>query len=778
MKKFRFCSTNTLQPISWLSGRFAPEVLLFSLVFLVNVFFSLFFRYPLMGDEVVTMSEGVFLWGTGDWATAYASRSSLYYGYGYTALLSFFYPVLGNMHGLFRVGLVVNSALIALIPVLSYRMAHRFLELNKRSSFLLACVVGFVPSSFFASKTMQNETMLFFVLWVCLYLLMSLYSRSETSLSRWQILRVGALGFLSIYAYSLHGRGLAISVVVSLAVLFLGFRMAKKWHGLLSVFLFSVIAGITFVADSRIKDYLMREFFLRGSPEEMTNTMAQAISGGRLRVLSPRYWIPLLQSFAGAGFYMVCTTFGLLLVAMGIFIFLLCRSRKHGARSNSDQRYLFLISITALFTVLFMGISSVNFTHVYILGEAIRGEYWIYGRYNEILTAPLVFVVLVYFMRGKDLPRRVWAVTGGVCMLVIGVGTYLLYRISLHVPWAGGHEASITLFYNFLSVTGIVPFLGNKPDAWAYGVFAVVMVGISAAVWGVLRWRAKVAAWLLLGVFVYSSMSLLFRFAVPLHEQQRAHLDSVGRFYETLEEVWAEYPRVYSEGSQKPHALQYMMPRAQVEYIDIMDYGYVEFDRVETDSLLVSATDRAWEQVFTDVYRLEGWEQVGVEGGTEFYWVYGEALRARCEAMGFVCSGASGGDLPLRDARHLQEPERSFLMNDEVYYRGDRMSTTGNFIRGQVGVLMEGDSDVSVNGVFFLPGESVLTVIIDRADLVEVDIVAEGLTIVKATVRSDRIYYRCVADRYVGDAVIYVKKRGDGEASVFRGYKVRVAGAS
>ncbi len=627
------------------------EITLYLLFALLNLIYAAGMQYPLLTDEHVTMAEGIYLWGGADnWSAAYAGSN--YYGYGYSVLYGWLYYLTQNMREVFQWSLVINSFVIAIIPVLAFRISSVYLELKKPLSFAISLAAGLYPAAVVYSKYALNETVMLLLPWLAAYMLLYLF-REGTDFRK-NLPFYALLGLLSMYAYTVHGRGIAIFGVAFLCVLFIAIknRKGKYWLNLL---IFLAAAALWFLIDRAVKANLMANFFQTGAGEA-NNTLERVLTVNMAGAFSPENIGAMLSGFLGQGLYMMCATFGLLAVGGVAFAGMLRGVKRAG---TPQQRNLFLLFVfAALFALASIVISTAFLSGIYVSNEAVRSEYYVYGRYNETACLFIAFVVIALLSMRKKLSKKSLiasliifggVVAGGCCVAAPKIAA------------AGGN-----ISYNM--VPSILPFMGF--EAWiggGIGNFVALGLIISAifAALLLLFWkgRRRAAFILLLCCFVYSFNYSLFAFVYPISEKRYETVKPFEIYAQQNDGLWQSYPRVYVDFFSAPVlGVQFAMPEFELSFLEKDAKGYDVIAEMEPQSTIISKHNEIMDEIFSDIYQVSANERTHV-------WVYGEELANEMRARGYNV--------------YQNKPDYSYE------YAVDTLQTTGSMEGGAV-VLQSG----------------------------------------------------------------------------------------
>lgn len=298
-------------------------------------------------------------------------------------MYGFVYNIFHNMETVYHVALIYNSFLVALIPVFANKIAIHYFHFADRRAFLLSICVVFYPAYIIYSKYAMNEVMLLFIIWPILYLL---FGFLEASKKKRMILGF-LIGGLSIYAYIVHGRGLAIlciSFFVFLILVLSSHNTLKEKIKYICSFILPCIC--LNLLNSIVKANIVNGFY-GVEANQIANTTENFLSISFIKSLLDRDSIRLIYGVIGQSFYITVATLGLAVVAVVLFVKLFFEACK---KKKADKWVIFgtfsigLTIITIIMSVLF-------FANLYITESMQDSSYYFYGRYIELTGGMLIF---------------------------------------------------------------------------------------------------------------------------------------------------------------------------------------------------------------------------------------------------------------------------------------------------------------------------------------------------------------------------------------------------
>lgn len=338
-------------------------------------------RFPyILDDEYGVLGAAAVLAGF-DWSTP---ADVPFYGFGLSLLIAPLYKLSLDPTTLYRAVLSVNGLLVAMSAVLALKTLH-LLKLTLSGFIRLGVViVAFsYPAVLFYAGLAMGESILLFTLVLALYALTATVGQREPGLYCPVLLGL-AIGF----APFAHTRGLVFGLVI-VPVFIMGIRL--QWLSMRSMMI-AGLACVTVVALLiAVKAFLLTHFYtgIRTGTGSVTEFAAE-----RLELLRPERWLTLWRVALGQFTYLMTSTFGLLFI--GIMVtwssiwpaLQALRQTPCAPAVEQQRRVLLAVTLGLSFLLMFM-------VSVLQLGKPSRADHYFYGRYNEVMLAPMLIASLV-----------------------------------------------------------------------------------------------------------------------------------------------------------------------------------------------------------------------------------------------------------------------------------------------------------------------------------------------------------------------------------------------
>ena len=192
---------------------------------------------PPVLDEVGILANSAYASGY-DWTETTYTMGGFYYKYGISLLYAPFLKLIDDPYVLYKALLSFNVLLYAFIPVIAYTILRKHLKTERLFAGLVASVSTLVPCCFIFQLYAKADSMLIFLPWVVLYIILEL---NATKTGNKKAVLSFLLSFVCIYSFAVHTRGLVIIIATVLTLLLMWF-FTRKCPVNIPMFLGSAIA--------------------------------------------------------------------------------------------------------------------------------------------------------------------------------------------------------------------------------------------------------------------------------------------------------------------------------------------------------------------------------------------------------------------------------------------------------------------------------------------------------------------------------------------------------
>lgn len=605
-------NTKSLKKIK--TGKIPYSFLLFIVFFTINLILALPMKYPIITDEYGMLSDAIFLSGKYNWSQAYSTSVNNYWGYGATIWLIPFMPFISGIHSgiiLFKIMLTINSFFISLIPVLAFKILRLIKkEIDIKQAFLLALCIGLFPAYIVLSKYAWAETMLSLMPWIIAYMLLCLgkaekYKKKLLSLF---------LGLILGYGFSVHGRALVLIVAVFLTIILIRILL-KKW--IVNWFCMVLPIFVGYILDSIIKNHILSELII-SDPGNTRNTIGNILSRNLTGVsLGDSIW-QLLKALFGMSYYDIVITFGLIsitLVTTTRLVIYLYKSKEMEFDSS-----IFSEAILSIFSsLIFLGsiaLSIIFFATAFLTDSFQRREYFIYGRYTEVMIGIMFLLAVYQLLFSKLITIRQIKCAVLLSTIILLWGTFITSRDLIQ-------NNDKTLSYSMVS--GIIPWGGEMfyPETTLEGCLRILVIVL--AVFFTLLFLTKKNSFLLyitvIILFSFSSMYSMKTFVWKSSEGVYQSTEDLRSTFDCFYNLHQNFKNIYCiKESNKVLTLQYTLPDYEVTYLNKYQNGYQLLDEITPNSFIISDEDDYFD------YLLPNCVQIETSENRHYIWAYGEEL--------------------------------------------------------------------------------------------------------------------------------------------------------
>lgn len=336
----------------------------------------------IINDEFGYWGGAAFFAGK-DWSGLMGSTP--YYAFGYGLLLAPLYFLFNTPEMIYQSAIVLNVCLVCAGFWLAVRFGNIiFPKLNKIVVIIVAFLISLYPNTVVQAQIAWPETLLMFLFWAIINILINIVKQGRKR-------SIILLALLTGYMYTIHQRTLGI-IVATIAVLFFLFYSKKISWRKLALFLGLLISGL--LLQILIKGELKEILWKANDLLYINDYVGQA--GKVTTIFSFQGVVRLIYSFAGKLFYLGGAT--LLLNFWGGWLCLY--EIKNCITSMIKKSEIHDEALIILF-IFFSNVFTYIITSIFLL-DADRIDIVVYGRYNEIVVAPLIFCGIYQVWKSGD----------------------------------------------------------------------------------------------------------------------------------------------------------------------------------------------------------------------------------------------------------------------------------------------------------------------------------------------------------------------------------------
>ena len=440
------------------------KLVLFAVTLGWGLIFALRLNVPPVVDEVGTVANTALLMGW-DWSeTAWAMGGS-YFKYGFALLYWPLTLLIEDSYTLYKAMLALNMVFMALIPVFTYDIIHKYIGSDKAEGTMLALMTAVFPSTVLYMTYAKADVILIFLPFPILWLLLELGTLRtkgvEPALAkknkRRRVWLSIVLAVLTMYAYMSHTRGVVVVLAVVLAVLLI--RIVCRIPTVAYI-PFLLTSGLVFFVDMKAAAYFKNALYgVYGT----AYSSAESYDFSTLKLIFTKAGIgPFAKLVAGTAFNSLVSSYGLIAIAIigGIVLFV-CYIQSKSAATVAEM--IFIIFALLLFAGTF-AMSCIYFfpyTYPYFTGvNARRSDWLVYGRYTACSAGPAVLLGL--FLLVRRLKAR------GVLIKLLAVLAYAGVFVVFILKTAPHIEGVSSVMRNFIQ-------LGTFFKLESYGITSTIL---------------------------------------------------------------------------------------------------------------------------------------------------------------------------------------------------------------------------------------------------------------------------------------------------------------
>lgn len=300
--------------------------------------------------------------------------------WGYSIILVPIIALFNNPESQYKMILLLNS-IFYIVGLLVIYKSLCYLNKDRRISFLLTVMVGLYPPLFMYGFFSTTEAFYQFLNIVYFYIGMMLYGAKENN-SVFYILLIYSV--ISIFIFFTRGNGFVNVVFGFIFVIFSNLKLNFKKIGLYFVLIFVMLFVGLLIVEKINEGIAYKEVVL---------------NYGFKYIFEWKFWLYLIKVFFGQIFYLNIASFGLLISTFVFFIVCKIGNNCVVVVKNNFERSIFRFS--KLYFALFLSniAVSVTFLSLNSYKSDTEGSYYFYGRYNDVLMAPLLVIMLSFLSR-------------------------------------------------------------------------------------------------------------------------------------------------------------------------------------------------------------------------------------------------------------------------------------------------------------------------------------------------------------------------------------------
>ncbi len=444
-------------------------------------------------DEVGTLANTAFLTGM-DWTECVRSMGNHYYKAGMPIFYLPFFLLFENPFVIYKLSLFVNEIFMSLIPVFAYTILRKHLlstaDIKNRTVWnervlpaAIALIVGFIPSVDLHSMYTKSDPMLIFLAWPIMLCIFEGLDAAEENRRVKSILISVLAGFLSVYAFFSHTRGVVviIALVMTNACMHLFVRRKPfKWIP------FAASLGVFLLLEKITTNYFVTHVIIYGADH---GTLESAGLGALKQLFSKAGILTMIKLVIGWFYNVFVASYGMIIIGLLVAIYFIFKALAYKKAYGTREAIPYKETAAAAFSFLnFCGSFAMGAlfffrpVHEFFTGvEVSRGDRIIFGRYTVCTVGPLVMIALFYLLYRSDiLGFKTKVITVAIYAVI-----FLLFVFYLS-PWLDGvsvnsrYFISLTTFLEYPYRGGTSNPMENLCEAlrWAGEIAGIVLLVI------------------------------------------------------------------------------------------------------------------------------------------------------------------------------------------------------------------------------------------------------------------------------------------------------------
>lgn len=570
------------------------KVIMIFIVFMLHVLLAFYKKgIYLSTDEMGVVATSAYFSGE-DWSSIV--KNIPYYGFGQSLIYIPIFKLTSNPQIRFIIMGIINSLILSFIPLILFEILNKFIGLNRKKSIVYSFIGGIFPGCMSFTKWIWNEVLLYIlpILIIYIILLLLIDKKHKKFLSC-------LLAFLSVYSYSVHGRGIALICTVIFMLLYIKIIYKKD---LVNYIYFTVSFGIFYSGYQFIKQLLLDNLWHIGKDEVIGNTLGSVIN----KMISSETILDILKTFFGHFYASILSSYGLLIIVMLyviIYIYNVMKNKKYSTSAIKDINNYFNIvtiySFISFFAALIIGV-------IFLSGQ--NGDYLIYTRYfsNMLLLPVLLGLILINeygFLKKK---------------LILVEFIFIVFSSLIFIILKDVGFSRPAVFFN------IYPYLGGVEGKEL--IQANIIINIIFLLLMILSYIRKKIVYILVSIiFIHSYAYSAINIIIPSYTNTYNSIIEYSNIINSINGIEDKVDKIYyyDYKNYKPYtdsALQFQLPKFKIESLK----GEIDdiLNNISENSIIISTNDVFLENYDEKFQRLISDK---LNKNHIYIWVYGKDLK-------------------------------------------------------------------------------------------------------------------------------------------------------
>ena len=364
---------------------------LFTVFFVIHLFGGLCMRYPAVDPNELSVIAVADFFAGRPW-TGIMVSVEYYYGFLQGLIYTPVVVLFDDPSVQYTVMLIINSAMISIVPLIAYSLAYRFKTGKIWKCIITAFAAGGFSCYYAHTKFVWTETISIVLPWIIIWLVFRTEDCRNKASRFFMSLLTGAVCGLALAA---HTRLIAVVLALTAAIILERVFFGKKFINPIAFFSALAFSALSVLTISFI---LWKNLWCTEDPSLLKNTLAEFFANFGSNIAGDGI-MRLIETFCAQMYYYATTTWGLGAVSFCLFAAVISACIKHKARKE-PQTYELDISVFSFFSVLTV-IFTIVFSTLYRFSSDGYGVYqdtMMFGRFIDgVVPFALVFVLIMLF---------------------------------------------------------------------------------------------------------------------------------------------------------------------------------------------------------------------------------------------------------------------------------------------------------------------------------------------------------------------------------------------
>ncbi len=598
---------------------------LYLIVFIMIGLGGVLLDVTLVVDELGTLANSAYLAGN-TWTGAIEAQGGFYYKYGTAFLYYPFVALFENSFIMYKMILVLQSAIISTTVIFAYYILRRHLLVSSKvKSAVISLTVALMPSVLLYTYYTRADFVLYITPWVLIYLFLECSKAREVSKRRFAVLS-SLIAFSSVYAYMSHTRGIALVLAAVVTVIAIRiFLKVKPVH--YGTFTISLVLAL-------IADRLFTTFFKLGiwGAEGAKHASAESFNFKALKMIFTKDGLSTMIKLIVGWIFNICTsTAGLVAIGFvaGVMILWFILSKKK--QINEQEGIVTIFSMVTFGGTFAMSILFFfQFVHALFLRTALtRADRAIYDRYI-VGTVGILCLLGLYIIsekkewfRGKAKTIAFVGFGGSIAFFAMIIGKYIV-NVSFTTRYAITMNTFLDMGYGVITA--------EWPDIIsAYTMIAVISLTVMLVfLFLVYKQKFVVACTIVLAFLLVLFGTNYYKVRYSRNDVVKGRCEEIIELVDGLVEIADEYPVILvNKGSTSIKTYQV----AFKNFNTIKTAQLKKMDNV-TNLIMISRPKSINYNYFEDDYY--AFEDITYSSkGDDIVYIKGEQLKNKLEELGY-----------------------------------------------------------------------------------------------------------------------------------------------